>query len=181
MYDDFTVFLIALLILGFTILIVSLVHLYLRRNINWVCLAAAFVTKQQINKKRAILGYSGERSLSYKKVTHKKQEVYHGKGTSEMRYYLCYQEEKEICTDVRFEDWIFVNEGENAPVVRVAGDDRAYHPQGLYTDEGNRWLDRVFFNLELLGALIFLLKIIFPRFLSLARFNKTENISILEK
>jgi hypothetical protein len=187
MYDDGLMFLVGVAIGGSTTLVVYLIQRLLGRSINWfsiiglaVCLGFASITYQQMNKKRAILGYGGERFVAQKKITRKKEELYRGKGKTETRYYLCYKDGKEVCANV--DEWVWITErvGNNMPIVRVAGDDESYHRSGLYTTNGNLGIDRFLLYLKLFGALIFILKIIFPKFLSFERFNKPENIKLFD-
>jgi hypothetical protein len=187
MNNDGTAFLISIGVFGSIIGVGFLIHRLLKRKIDWFsllalafCLSFAVVTKQQINKKSKILGYYGERSIAGKKITRKKQEIYRGKDKSEMRYYLCYQDNREVCLDVNFDEWLFKKEGDSMPVISIKGDNDVYHPSGIYTNEGNMAFDKILLIFELLGALVFTLKIIFPRFLSFERFNKADNISLFK-
>lgn len=146
-----------------------------------VSLTLLFFTFQKINKMNVLLGNSEGRQTTTKKITRKRKDVYSSKGRSREVPLLCFQSGKEVCVEVSDSLWQSKKEGESFSVVSAPGDDEFFHPTGVYLSEGNLAFDHALLVLEILAAVFFLIKILFPRFLALDKFGKSNNIKLFDE
>lgn len=189
MYSDGSMFFIALAAAAAVALIVfGLFRVLQHKVVNYwfligfaVSLTLLFFTFQKINKMDILLGNSEGRQTTTKTITRKRRDVYSSKGRSREVPLLCFQSGGEVCLEVSDSFWQSKKEGESFSVVSAPGDDEFFHPTGVYLSEGNLAFDHVLLVLEILAAVFFLIKMLFPRFLALDRFGKSNNIKLFDE
>lgn len=189
MFSDSTVYQIAFAVCFLTALTTYFLLYRLNKKINWICLIglAFFVGLtvlwgQKIIKMSVIRGFLDGRLLEQKIITNKKTVIsYNIKGNLAHSYFLCYQETLEVCLDVDWENWASSREGEKMTTIRVNGDDKVYHPSGIYANNDNFLIDSIFLGITLLAALLCLLKIIFPTFRLLKLFSRETTIKLFDE
>jgi len=187
MYGDGTMLIIALTAAAVVALSVFGVFRFRRKKIAYgfligfgAALVLLFFTLQKINKMNVLVGESAGRKALTKTVTRKSRESFRSKGSSYSVPKLCFQDGGEVCVDVEGMFWTFKNVGDRITVFSVPGDDEFYHPTGQYLDDGNFAFDYFLLLVEALGALFCFVKMLFPRFLALDKFGKSNNIKIFD-
>ena len=189
MYSDGSMFLIALTVAAVIALIVfGLLRLLTHKIAYWfligfaVSLALLFFTFQKINKMNLLLGNSEGRQTTTRTITRKWRDVYRSKyGSPREVPMLCFQNNGEVCVDVSDSLWRSKNEGESFSVVYAPGDDEFFHTSGVYLSEGNLEFDHGLLVVEILAAVFCLVKTLFPGFLALEKFGKSNNIKLFDE
>jgi hypothetical protein len=188
MYSDASMFFLALGAAAVITAIVGGLFRILKYKISYgfligfgVSLTLLFFTFQKINKMNILLGNSEGRQTSTRTVTRKWRDVYRSKGRSREVPMLCFQSGQEVCVDVSDSLWNSKKEGESFSVVSAPGDDEFFHPSGVYLSEGNLDFDYGLLVVEILAAVFCLVKILFPGFLALDRFGKSNNIKLFDE
>ncbi len=188
MYDDGSMFFIALAAAAVALIVFGLFRVLKHKVLNYwflvgfaVSLTLLFFTFQKINKMNVLLGNSEGRQTTTKTITRKRRDVYSSKGRSREIPLLCFQSGGEVCVEVSDSLWQSKKEGESFSVVSASGDGEFFHPTGVYLSEGNLAFDHVLLVLEILAAVFFLIKMLFPRFLALDKFGKSNNIKLFDE
>jgi hypothetical protein len=186
MYSDSSMFIISLVIAGIIALVIFGVLRVSKNKISWgfligfaISLLMLFFTFQKINKMDVLRGDAEGRQVDSRKITRKSRETYKPKsGPSRYIYYLCYENDKEICTEVSEAVWNRQKEGETFSVISLPGEDETYHASGTYLTEDNYAFDHFLMIIEILAAVFCLIKLLFPNFLSFKGFGKVDGLSI---
>lgn len=188
MYSDASMFLLALMVAAGVAFIVFGLFRLLDHRIFYafligfaVSLALLFFTFQKINKMNILLGNSPGRQTTSQTLTRKWRDVYSSKGRSREVPLLCFQSDGEVCVDVSNSVWNSVKEGESFAVVTAPGDDEFFHPSGVYLSEGNLDFDHGLMVVEILAAIFFLIKMLFPRFLAFDKFGKSKDVGLFDE
>lgn len=188
MYSDVSMFLIAMAAGAvFTAIVYGLFRL-LNYKFSYpyligfcVALVLLTFTFQKINKMNILLGNSAGRELTSKKITRKWRDVYRSKGRAREVPMLCFQDGGEVCVDVGDSVWNDKKEGEIFSVFSAPGDDDYFHTTGVYLTEGNLAFDYFLLVAESLAAVFCLVKILFPGFLALDKFGRSNNIKLFDE
>lgn len=146
-----------------------------------VSLMLLFFTFQKINKMNILLGNSPGRQTTSQTLTRKWRDVYRSKGTTREVPKLCFESGKEICVDVSSSVWNRIKEGESFSVVSAPGDDEFFHTSSVYLDNGNFAFDYGLLVIEILAAIFCLTKMLFPRFLAVDKFGRSNNLKLFDE